>query len=65
MKSVITGMIGLICMILAVGAIDGPTGYENDNWLLCFTFAGVGFAFLILTVTVSYTHLTLPTTPYV
>ena len=53
MKSVITGMIGLICMILAVGAIDGPTGYENDNWLLCFTFAGVG--------SVSYTHLTLPT----
>ena len=50
MKSVITGMIGLICMILAVGAIDGPTGYENGNWLLCFTFAGVGFAFLVLTV---------------
>ena len=43
-------IICLMCMLLAVGAIDGPTGYENDNWLLCFTFAGVGFAFLVLTV---------------
>ena len=50
MKATLSGIIGLICMVMAVGAIDGPTGYENDNWVLCFTFAGVGFAFLILTL---------------
>tara|TARA_B100001250_G_scaffold72721_1_gene59277 strand:- start:10650 stop:10823 length:174 start_codon:yes stop_codon:yes gene_type:complete len=53
MRTTLSGVIGIICMILAVGAIDGPTGYENDNWLLCFTFAFVGLAFMVLTVILS------------
>jgi hypothetical protein len=38
--------IGLMCLVLAVGAIDGPVGYENDNWSLCFIFMcfGIGFS---------------------
>ena len=50
MKATISGVIGIFCMILAVGAIDGPTGHENDNWMLCFTFAVVGMAFMVLTL---------------
>ncbi len=56
MRATLSGVIGIICMILAVGAIDGPTGYENDNWLLCFTFAFVGLAFMVLTVILSSEH---------
>ena len=35
--------LAIVFMIMAVGAIDGPTGQEGDNWLLCFTmmFAGI------------------------
>jgi len=34
----------LLCFILAVGCIDGPTGYENNNWLGCFLFFVTGIA---------------------
>ena len=34
--------LGLVCLVLAVGAIDGPTGHEGDAWHL---------------TSVSYTHL--------
>lgn len=36
--------LGFISLVLAVGAIDGPTGFENDNWGLCiaFTLLGMG-----------------------
>ena len=36
--------LGLICLILAAGSIDGPTGYEMNNWGQCFAFmfAGIG-----------------------
>jgi hypothetical protein len=34
--------LAMVCMILSVGAIDGPTGYENDNFGLAFTFAILG-----------------------
>ena len=38
------GVIGLFSLILSVGCIDGPTGYESDNWLGFFIFASVGIA---------------------
>ena len=34
--------LGLVCLILAVGSIDGPTGYEMNNWGQCFAFAFAG-----------------------
>lgn len=34
--------LAIVCMILAVGAIDGPTGHENDNFGLAFMFAITG-----------------------
>ncbi len=34
--------LALICMILAVGSIDGPTGHEMNNWGQCFAFAFAG-----------------------
>ena len=39
--------LGLICLILAAGSIDGPTGHEMNNWGQCFafTFAGLFFGF--------------------
>lgn len=37
--------LGLMFLILAVGAIDGPVGYENDNWVGCFIFFGLGIGF--------------------
>jgi hypothetical protein len=52
MKQTIFGIIFIMCMIFAVGCIDG--GYNgvpmNDNWLGCFIFATVGIFFGILTV---------------
>ena len=36
--------LGLIFIILAVGAIDGPTGHEGDAWHLTFIFGALGFA---------------------
>ena len=36
--------LGLLFLILAAGSIDGPTGYEMNNWGQCFAFmfAGIG-----------------------
>ena len=36
--------LGLVCLILAAGSIDGPTGYEMNNWGQCFAFAFAGIA---------------------
>ena len=41
-------LIGIICLILAVGCIDGPAGYENDNWAGMFMFAIAGIIFGVL-----------------
>ena len=37
--------LALLCMILAVGSIDGPTGHELNNWGQCFAFMFAGFFF--------------------
>ena len=37
--------LALLCMILAVGSIDGPTGHEMNNWGQCFAFMFAGFFF--------------------
>ena len=37
--------LAIVCMILSVGAIDGPTGHENDNFGLAFMFAMTGLVF--------------------
>ena len=42
----------ILSAILAVGAIDGPTGYENDNWGLCFGMMGAMFVFAYLSLKV-------------
>ena len=44
------GVIGLLSLILSVGCIDGPTGYESDNWLGFFMFASVGIASMLACV---------------
>tara|TARA_B110001454_G_C12681679_1_gene418329 strand:+ start:883 stop:1053 length:171 start_codon:yes stop_codon:yes gene_type:complete len=49
MKKTIFATIFIFSMIIAVGCIDGPTGYENNNWLGCFIFATIGIIFGILT----------------
>tara|TARA_A200000159_G_C7253927_1_gene310044 strand:+ start:176 stop:349 length:174 start_codon:yes stop_codon:yes gene_type:complete len=51
MKSTIYGVLFLMCMIFAVGSIDGPTGYESNNWLGCLGFAIAGIIFGLLTLT--------------
>ena len=40
-------ILGLICLILAVGAIDGPTGHEGDAWHLTFIFGALGLGLLL------------------
>ena len=38
MKSILNTIFAVgfvLCAIGSVGAIDGPTGYEQDNWGLC------------------------------
>jgi hypothetical protein len=50
MKSTIYGVLFLTCMIFAVGSIDGPTGYESNNWLGCLGFAIAGIIFGLLTL---------------
>ena len=50
MKSTIYGVLFLMSMIFAVGSIDGPTGYESNNWLGCLGFAIAGIFFGILTL---------------
>ena len=37
--------LALLCMILAVGSIDGPTGHEMNNWGQCFAFMIAGLFF--------------------
>ena len=36
--------LSIISLILASACIDGPTGYESNNWLGCFLFgiSGIG-----------------------
>ena len=36
--------LAILCMILSVGAIDGPTGHEGDDFTLAFIFAITGIA---------------------
>ena len=36
--------LGLICLILAAGSIDGPAGHEMNNWGQCFAFMFAGIA---------------------
>ena len=44
-------IISIICMILAVGAIDGPTlETSGDNFVLCFVLATVGIISMLLAI---------------
>ena len=47
--STFLSLIGIICMILAVGTIDGPTlETSGNNFVLCFVFAIVGIMSMFL-----------------
>ena len=39
-------VLGFIFIILAVGAIDGPTGHEGDAWHLAFIFGALGLGLM-------------------
>ena len=39
--------LGLVCLILAVGSIDGPTGHEGDAWHLTFIFGALGLGLML------------------
>ncbi len=42
---------GIMCMILAVGAIDGPTPeLTGDNFALSFVFAIIGVLLMLLAI---------------
>tara|TARA_B110000858_G_C17738647_1_gene443811 strand:- start:612 stop:785 length:174 start_codon:yes stop_codon:yes gene_type:complete len=42
---------GIMCMILAVGAIDGPTPeLAGDNFALSFVFAIIGVLLMLLAI---------------
>ena len=45
-------IIGILCLVLAVGAIDG--GYNglpvNDNWTMFFIFTVVGIISMLLAI---------------
>ena len=44
-------IIAIICMILAVGAIDGPTlETSGNNFVLCFVLATVGIISMLLAI---------------
>ena len=44
-------IISIICMILAVGAIDGPTlETSGNNFVLCFVLATVGIISMLLAI---------------
>jgi|TARA_B110000285_G_scaffold210555_1_gene252491 hypothetical protein len=47
MKMILPGLT-ILSAIMAVGAIDGPSGYENDNWGLCFGMMGAMLVFAYL-----------------
>lgn len=47
--STFLSLIGIICMILAVGVIDGPAlETSGNNFVLCFVFAIVGIMSMFL-----------------
>jgi len=47
----IFSIIGIMCMILAVGAIDGPTlETSGNNFVLCFVLATVGIMSMFLAI---------------
>lgn len=47
--STFLSLIGIICMILAVGVIDGSTlETSGNNFVLCFVFAIVGIMSMFL-----------------
>ncbi len=47
--SAFLSVIGIICMILSVGAIDGPTlETSGNNFVLCFVLAIVGIMSMFL-----------------
>jgi len=47
--SAFLSVIGIICMILSVGAIDGPTlETSGNNFILCFVLAIVGIMSMFL-----------------
>ena len=47
--STFLSLIGIICMILSVGAIDGPTlETSGNNFVLCFVLAAVGIMSMFL-----------------
>ena len=44
-------IIAILCLIFAVGAIDGPTlETSGNNFVLCFVFATVGIISMILSI---------------
>ena len=47
----ILSIIGIMCMIFAVGAIDGPTlETSGNNFVLCFVLATVGIMSMFLAI---------------
>ena len=38
-------VISVMLLIMAGGSIDGPTGYELNNWLGCALFTAFGLLF--------------------
>ena len=49
LMSTFLSVTGIICMILAVGAIDGPTlETSGNNFVLCFVLAAVGIMSMFL-----------------
>ena len=42
--------LAILSLILASASIDGPTGYESNNWLGCFLFFTTGIALIFWTV---------------
>jgi hypothetical protein len=40
-------VLAFLCFILAVGCIDGPSGYESDWWAGCFGFMFTGIALFL------------------
>ena len=44
-------IIAILCLIFAVGAIDGPTlETSGDNFVLCFVLATVGIMSMFLAI---------------
>ena len=50
MKNTIYGTLFILCMIMAVGCIEGPTGHESDNWIGMVIFAISGIIFGLLAI---------------